>query len=1046
MIRHLLTLTFFVVIGVSTPLLAQLPDGSIAPDWTLTDINGTTHTLYDYLEQGKMVIIEFSATWCGPCWNYMQTGALEAVWEEHGPNGDNTVMMFYIEADFSTGMADLLGETASSQGNWVASIPFPIIDLQPGQNTASQYQIAYYPTLFAACSDVSLWEVGQASAATWSSFITSCTLSGEIENIDHALCGGDGSITAGYEGGVAPITYLWNTGYTGSTLSNIGAGTYSVKIKESGGKFVLIEDIVVTGPDSPVGLETSSIEQPLCNGSSNGGIDIEIEGGTPGYAYDWSNGSTAEDLTNVSAGSYSVVVTDDNGCTFTEAFVVDEPDELLADNETTPENCEQEDGTITLFIEGGTGPFEITCTSGIVFGNQVINLSEGLHTATVEDDHGCVWQETIEIEALPAPEAEISQGPDITCMQSSTTLTAFASSGSGDYEYEWWTTDGNIVGGNQQQTITVDAAGTYHLLVTDFVSSCEVTTSSIVTPDIVLPEVTAGLDLPITCEANQVTILGAGDPLNTITWTTENGNIVSGGDTYTPVVDAPGIYQINVYNTVTGCTNIDQVEILDQLSPATAAFQYQTNSLTIITTDLSSGSNLSGWTWSFGDGATSNDPSPVHTYQTEGTYQVCLSVQNGCGVSQSCSQVEVVFVGSVLSLNAQVIDVDCNGNATGAIILGVNGGSGNYTYSWTGPGGVTFETPTILDLYSGTYLVTVMDDQGNSILGGFTVEQPATLQIGSSAVVDNICFGQNNGSITVELAGGVAPYLYSWNGGPQQPENSITSLPGGSYECFVTDANGCNLAIGPYAIFEPAELVSESAITQPLCHGDANGSILLAVNGGIAPYAYQWAGTGHQTQEVLGLTAGNYSCIVTDANGCNMEVQVSVGEPDALQVNVAEVTDATGAGNSDGSVTIQVLGGTEPYAVTWSNGATGLSIQGLLPGEYSYTIVDGHGCSYQSPAPVVVGTSVATTDPEEPVYVTLTPNPSNGNVIIQWEELTSDKSSLSIMTIDGRRIGSKEIDSHKGKWDISHLGLTEGIYIVFLRQDHKVIPFKLIVL
>ena len=711
--KHLLTLLLIFISGFTVVINGQIPDGSIAPNWTRTDIDGQTHTLYNYLDQGKMVIIEFSATWCGPCWNYMLTGALETVWEEHGPNGDNTAMMFYFEADMSTGMNDLLGLTPSSQGNWVEAIPFPIIDLQPGQNEANAYDINYYPTLFAVCSDRTIWELGQVPAASWASFIQSCTLEGSVDNVEHAPCYGEGSVSVESTGGVTPVSYVWNTGATGPTLDNIGAGIYSVTITEAGGKWVILEDIVVGGADEPLEIEESEVEEPQCYGSSNGAIDISVTGGTPGYEYDWSNGSSSQDLNNVSAGFYTVVIVDDNGCSYEQTFNIGEPEELLVDFESTPENCDQSNGTITLFIEGGTGDYEITSSEGSVSGNQIINLPEGTVTAIVEDENGCGWEQDIEISFIEAPEVEIYQGPELNCVQLTTTLSGFPAGGSGDYDYEWSTPNGNIISSSNLQTITINEEGTYDLLVLDYETGCETESSYLVTADIILPQVEAGTDLPITCENNQPVIQGSGDPMNTITWTTITGNIVSGGTTYTPVVSAPGMYYINVVHTGTNCTNVDSVEILNQQDPANAAFQYQTSSLTLIATDLSTGSSLTGWSWTFGDGTTSTEQSPVHTYATEGSYQVCLSVQNGCGVNQTCSQVDVVFTGSVLSLDVQVNNVLCHGDATGSIVLIANGGSGNYTYAWTGPNGVTYTTPTIIDLIAGSYSVVVTDDQGN---------------------------------------------------------------------------------------------------------------------------------------------------------------------------------------------------------------------------------------------------------------------------------------------------------------------------------------------
>ena len=146
------------------PAAAQLPNGSIAPDFEVQDINGQSQHLYDLLAQDKIVILEISATWCPPCWSYHQSHALQELYAAHGPTGDDKIRALWVEGDPATNLACIYGQSgcnSQSSGDFATGTPYPILN---SSDIANLFQISYYPTIFIICPNKKTMEVDQLSA------------------------------------------------------------------------------------------------------------------------------------------------------------------------------------------------------------------------------------------------------------------------------------------------------------------------------------------------------------------------------------------------------------------------------------------------------------------------------------------------------------------------------------------------------------------------------------------------------------------------------------------------------------------------------------------------------------------------------------------------------------------------------------------------------------------------------------------------------------------------------------------------------------------
>lgn len=264
--KKLFTL-LFVVCGLMSAQ-AQMPDGSIAPDWTMSDYQGNSHTLYNYLDSGYSVFLDFSATWCGPCWSYHGSGAFKDLYNNYGPGTtDNRVRVFMIEGDASTTNADLLGTGSNTWGDWTAGVPYPIIDDAAQTQT---YQIGYWPTIYKVCPNRVITEVGQLNAAGLWQEAQAADCQPATQQVDVLMQSYDGSTAACHDGAFLPMDVtIMNFGLTPLTSATID-------VKDANGNVIASQNY--SGSLATYGAETVNLGNVTVPASGNYTFEVNVSG------------------------------------------------------------------------------------------------------------------------------------------------------------------------------------------------------------------------------------------------------------------------------------------------------------------------------------------------------------------------------------------------------------------------------------------------------------------------------------------------------------------------------------------------------------------------------------------------------------------------------------------------------------------------------------------------------------------------------------------------------------------------------------------------
>ncbi len=305
-----------------------------------------------------------------------------------------------------------------------------------------------------------------------------------------------------------------------------------------------------------------------------------------------------------------------------------------------------------------------------------------------------------------------------------------------------------------------------------------------------------------------------------------------------------------------------------------------------------------------------------------------------------------------LSINT-TSNATCFGQCTGSISVTASGGTAPYQYQWSN----LANSSNINGLCAGNYTCTVTDANGCTQSVNVTVTAPAPLNL-TPSVSNILCHGQCNGSISVTTSGGTAPYQYQWSN--LANSSNINGLCAGNYACTVTDANGCRQSVN-VTVTQPAPLNLTSNVSNVICNGQCNGSISVTTSGGTAPYQYEWSNLANSSN-INGLCAGNYTCTVTDANGCSKMSNVTITAPAAVTVSVGPDITLNGVNTS---ITLTAISNASTYLWNTKPAQTTSSIivSPTVTTTYIVTVTNGNGCTARDAVlitvPVLISTSYA---------------------------------------------------------------------------------------
>jgi outer membrane protein OmpA-like peptidoglycan-associated protein len=820
--------------------------------------------------------------------------------------------------------------------------------------------------------------------------------------------GSDGTAEVEASGGVSPYQFAWSSGGNAAAVTGLPAGKHTVTVTDANGCATTAE-VTVSEDILPLSLNISQDATIDCQGAAAGALSAKVTGGKSPFTYTWSNGGAGEVLSGLTAGAYTLTVTDATGTAAEASFTIEEPAALKARAvQVTPANTGASDGAAKAEVSGGVTPYAYLWTNGASTA-EIKRLSSGAYTVTVTDGNGCQATAKVEVTEDIAPlQVQLEMSQPVSCTEGADgQLTAVVDGGKGPFAYAWSN------GSTSERQLKALPAGTYSLTVTDVVGNTSNATVEVTAP----PKLKVGVE--VTGEASP----GQADGRAVVSASGGNGGyeyLWSSGEISAEATKLPAGMQTVTVTDAKGCTSSISVEMIEDILPLQVTIAPEA-SITcagaadgVLVATLKGGKGPYRYTWSNGsttetlaelsagsyaltvtdaqgttaeatlslaapepiqakatavqpastnnaDGiakvsATGGTPPYTYAWSTGASTEVAESLPpadhtvtitdaNGCTATATVGITE-----NILPLQVSLTEtgpVSCNGAATGAIASEVTGGKSPFNYAWSGGQ----NGPEASQLTAGDYSLTVTDAAGTTATATLSIGEPAALSV-EVVIIQPASTNASDGKAKASGKGGTPPYSYDWS--TEVYADLADNLPPGNHTVTITDANGCTAEESVEITENILPLALNLEVSAPISCKGGVGALNAAITGGKPPFAYAWS-NGATEPQAAGLSAGAYQLTLTDAAGTTVEAETTLTEPAALSAKATAVQPAS-TNNSDGVAKVTATGGTAPYTYAWSTGSTEAQAAGLPPATHQVTVTDARGCTAE--ASVVISENI----------------------------------------------------------------------------------------